>query len=93
LLPASVTTSVPVSNSRQRETDAPGRLGPFRQPTQPPGDHQVQNEEQLAFQREDDALADAPQADDLAALGRDDRRDRGAQQERFSSTIRRSVRP
>jgi hypothetical protein len=53
------------------------------EPAQPPGDHQVQNQEQLALQRDDDALSEPPQADDLAALGRGDRRDRGPQQERI----------
>src|SRR4029079_2937421 len=67
---------------QQRKAYPAGRLRAFGKAAQPAGDHQVQNEEQLALQGEHDPLAEAAQADDLATFHRADRRIRGAQQKR-----------
>ena len=63
LVPASVSTSVPLVNVEQRQTDASRALDVLRAPAQTPRDHQVQNQEQIVLQREHDPLADAAQAD------------------------------
>ena len=65
-----------------RQRDAPGRLGTAFEPAQTARDHQVQHEKQLAFQRNDDALAQSPHGDDAEAFGRGERRFCGAQHER-----------
>src|SRR6267142_669335 len=51
----------------QRERDAPWRLRLCLEPTQAPGDHQVQHQVQRALQHEHDALADAPDLGDTLA--------------------------
>ncbi len=60
-----------------------GRLA-GREPAQAAGDHEMDDDEEVAGEGEDDALAEALDAgDDLALDGRDRRRDR-AQQERMA---------
>ena len=41
----------------RREVYLPRGLGPTRLPLQAPGDHEVNDEEELCFEREDQALA------------------------------------
>ena len=53
----------------------------MRQPAQSAGDHQVQHQKQLVFEREHDALAQPAHAGNALALGVGDRRQRGAQHE------------
>jgi hypothetical protein len=59
----------------------PGGFAPARA-TGSGRDHQVHDDEQLALEREHDALAEAPHGRDTPALHGIDRRRRGAQQER-----------
>ena len=78
-MPASVSTSVPaVSNSNSASAILPGGLPPGASQLQPAGDHQVDHQEELALEREDDPLAQALDAFDPLALGRGERRHRGA---------------
>src|SRR6185503_1493333 len=64
----------------RRKPDLGGRLCPFRPPLEPAGDHQMENEKQLAFHLPHDPFSNAPQADHRAALGRGERRIDGAEQ-------------
>ena len=57
------------------------RLGTGRQPAQAPGNHEVDDQEQIALQREHDALAQAFDALDFAAFRASNRRLRSAQHE------------
>ena len=81
-VPASVRTSVPSGKSNAASPILPGGLAPLRLPVQPAGDHQVQDEEQVAVELEDDALAEPAEAADDLALGGVQRRVEGADQER-----------
>ena len=47
---------------KRRQPDLARRLGPLRLPVQSARDHQVQHEKQVRLQREDDPLAEPPQA-------------------------------
>ena len=58
-VPASVSASVPLSNSRSASVILAGALPPLRQPLQPPGDHEVDDEEVVVVEAEHDALAEA----------------------------------
>ena len=82
-LPASVRASVPLSNSKKASALRAGLLA-GREPAQPAGDHQVDDEEELALEREDDALAEPLDADDNLAFDRGNRRRHRAQQERMA---------
>src|SRR4029453_1628568 len=56
---------------RKVEGDKPalGRCaGAWRTPVQAPGDHEVQDEEQLVFERDDEALAETAKTDDVLAV-------------------------
>ena len=55
-------------------------------PMKPAGDHEVKNQEQLVFELENDALADALEADNLLAFRRPNRRLEGAQEKRIAET-------
>src|SRR5688500_11032093 len=52
-------------------------------PVQPPGDHQVQDEEEIALQADDDAFSEAGQRQYLLAYHLADRWHCGAKQERI----------
>ena len=65
LVPASVSISVPVVEIERQQTDLAGNLRAGRLPAEPPGDHQVKDEEQLAFGLDHDALAEPMQGDDV----------------------------
>jgi len=54
--------------------DLPRNARAARPPAEAAGDHQVDDEEALAFEREDDALPDPPHADDARAGDRVERR-------------------
>ncbi len=71
----------PVSKAEGREGDPPGELRVGADPAQPASDHEMQNEEKLTLERDDDALADSPDADDFPSLGGCDRRRHAAQHE------------
>jgi hypothetical protein len=65
-----------------REDELP--RGPFlaeRSPAEPPGDHEVDDQEQPGLELEDDALAHPPQPRDATPLDGADRRVRGSQDE------------
>ena len=53
----------PVVELEHCERDPAGRSGAGRQPAQPPRDHQVDHEEELALELEHDPLADPAEAD------------------------------
>jgi hypothetical protein len=52
----------------------------------PAGDHQMKNQKQLVFERENDPLADAFKADNPLTFCGTDRRLEGAQEERIAET-------
>ena len=56
--------------SRTPRATLPGDLRAALLPVEPAGDHQVEDEEQVALELEDDPLAEAPEADDPLPLGR-----------------------
>ena len=58
---------MPDEKSNAARPTLPGILAPRSAPLEPPGDHQVQHEEQVALEHEDDALAEPLQADDAPA--------------------------
>ena len=73
----------PVVEFERGERYAPrGFLVPG-EPAQPPGDHQVQHDEQGALELEHDTLAQAPKTPDLPSLRRGDRRAHAAKDERI----------
>src|SRR5439155_10342971 len=61
-----------------RQPDLAGRARARRSPVKATGDHQVEDEEELALELEDDALAEAAEPDDPPALRLADRRIDGA---------------
>src|SRR5713101_8870291 len=63
------------------ERDPAGKLRAFPGPAQPPRDHEMKHEEQLAFERDHYPLAEPAHAGDLRALGGGDRRRHAAQHE------------
>ena len=65
-----------------REPDPAGRLGPVPLPTQTAGDHQVENDVQVAGEAEHDALAEPAQVFDRPSDQLGDRRIDRAQDER-----------
>ena len=80
---ASVRISVPVGKSKAARPTLPGILAPRAGlPLEPPGDHQVQDEEQVVLEHEDDALAQPLERDDPLAVDGGERRLDRAQQER-----------
>ena len=72
--PASVRIAVPGRKIERREPDLAGDRGAALAPAQPPGDHQVQHEEEIALHREDDPLAHASKRDHAPPFERADRR-------------------
>jgi len=64
------------------QADLAAELGARGLPVEPPGDHQVQHQEQIALEADHDALAEAREPDDTAAGRRRDRRIDRAKQER-----------
>ena len=85
----------PLSKSKCGETDLAGNLGAGRSRNlKRPGDHQVDDQEQIVFELPDQPLAKPAQPDDLLAVGADrsaDRRSERGTGWRFES--RSSVRP
>ena len=81
-VPASVRVSVPPGKSNAARPTRPGGRGARRPPVQTAGDHQVDDDEQLALEREDDALAQAPEPHHGPPLDRGHRRIDRAQDER-----------
>ena len=69
-VPASVRINVPSSNSNAARANAPRRFLVLGEPAQPPGDHEVQHDEQSALELEHDALAQAAHAHDLPSFRR-----------------------
>ena len=82
-LPASVRASVPTSNSKKASA-LRRRLLARREPAQPAGDHQVDDDEELALEGQDDALAEPLDADRRAGPRPRRRRRHRAQQERMA---------
>ena len=76
--------AVPGREIERRQPDLAGNRRAAIAPAQPPGDHQVQDEEQLAVELEDDPLAHPPQADDRASFDGGDRRLQRAHEERIA---------
>ena len=66
------------------EPDAAGELRVRLAPVEPARDHEVDHEEEVALEREDDALAHAAHALDVLPRGRRERRVDGAEHERAS---------
>ncbi len=81
---------MPVANSNAASVIRAGSFGAGRLPPQPSGDHQVQDEEELALERDDDPLAESPHVEDDLAFDLADRWHRGAQHERIAIRTRRS---
>ena len=81
-VPASVNASVPLANSNTASVMRAAASLAGLEPAQPSRDHQVQHQEQVAFEGDDDALAEAPTPRDALADDVGDRRHRGAQHER-----------
>src|SRR5216117_3854477 len=80
LVPASVSTIVPLSSSNAASPCLPApRTRRF--PVQTPGDHQMDHEKEIALERKDDPLADTPDARDLAPVRGGKRRLHRAQDE------------
>ena len=71
--PASVKHQRAGRKIERRQADLARDRSAALAPAQPPGDHQVQHEEELAVELEDDALAQAAKPDDGAAFNRADR--------------------
>jgi len=63
------------------EADLAPQLRARRLPVEPAGDHEVQDEKEIALQPDDDALAEATEPRDAPARGRRERRIDGAEQE------------
>ena len=59
---------------------SPGQLCSWRPPVQPPGNHQVKHQPEIAFDTDGDALADAPQFPHYVAFRGGNRRPCGSQQ-------------
>ena len=74
--------SVPVEKSNAASPIFPGGRAPGALPVQAPGDHQVQDQEEIAVERDDDALAEARDPDHVAPAGVGERRVDGAEHER-----------
>ena len=74
--------SVPCVEVEREQPDLAGNLRARLLPAETSGDHQVQDEEQLAFQLEDDPLTEPMQRDDSLPLERRQRRIDGTQEER-----------
>jgi hypothetical protein len=70
----------------RRETEFARDLRPFRQPLQPAGDHEVEDDEHLVLEREDDALAEAAKGYDAFAGEIGGRGLDGPQHERVAET-------
>ena len=66
--PASVRTSVPLSKSNAARPILPGSFAPGGEPLEAAGDHQMDDEEELVFECEDDALAEAAELGDVFAF-------------------------
>ena len=73
---------MPVGKSNAASPILPGGLASGGEPAEPAGDHQVDDEEQLALEREDDPLAQAPEALHPAAGDLGGRRAHRAEHER-----------
>ena len=69
LAPASVSTSVPSAKSSPSSAPRPASVASGCAPVQPARDHQVDDQPQLAFEADRDALADPAQLGDRAPLG------------------------
>src|SRR6516165_8162683 len=63
------------------ESDLPDGFRAARSPTEPPGDHQMKNEEEVILEREDDPLAETAKLDNPLPLRGADRHIDRAQEE------------
>ena len=81
-VPASVSTSVPVSKPRASRVWRVNDRGPAWPPLQPARDHQMQHEPDVVVEADRDALAEALEANDAGSVHGIDRRLDAAQQER-----------
>jgi hypothetical protein len=81
-VPASVKIERAVAKWRSRHVFRPCRASRPAPPAQPPGDHEVDHDEELVVEAEDDALADAPHAFTVRAEDGVERRIVRAQHER-----------
>src|SRR5262249_57146859 len=70
------------AEAERGEPEAPGEAGPGGPPVQPPGDHQVQDEEEVAVELEHDPLPQPAEPGDEPAGRRRERRVDRAQEER-----------
>ncbi len=75
---------MPVGKSNAARPTLPGIGGAALAPSQTSRDHQVEDDEEIAVEREHDALAEAPEADDAASLELTRRGRDGAHQKRVA---------
>jgi hypothetical protein len=87
-VPASVSASVPFSNLKVASVMRPGGFLRRREPHETPGDHQVDDQEEVVVKREHDALVQPPHVADRFADRRVDPRNRRAQHERIAQVDR-----
>ena len=91
--PASVRMSEPDGKSKRGEPDAARELRARAPPVEPPRDHEVQGEEQVALEREDDPLPEPADRPDAPPLRGAEGRLRGPEQERAPEPDRLERRP